>query len=248
MTNLQTLAFYATPEHDCSYLEGRKATTMFVDPKAEVSTELYTELSRFGFRRSGNHYYRPHCTDCHACVPIRIPVDQFKPSRSQKRVIAQNRGTFAQSLKADFHEDHYLIYEKYIIERHKDGDMYPPGREQYRSFLVDGHHSTRFIEFSIDNRPIGIAVIDELLDGLSAIYTFFDPDYERLSLGTYAVLWQIEEAKKRGLPFIYLGYFIRQCQKMNYKTKFRPFQARIDERWLSESQLQDLASQIQSNS
>lgn len=245
MTNLQTLAFFATPEHACSYLPNQKATTMFVDPKAIIGTDLYTELSRFGFRRSGSHYYRPHCTNCNACIPIRVPTKEFKPSRSQKRIIRLNNDTVAQVMNPDFHEDHYLLYEKYISRRHADGDMYPPSRDQYRSFIVDGHSSSQFVEFSIGSRVLGLAVIDRLVDGLSAIYTFFDPEYERLSLGTYAVLWQIEESRNRNLPYLYLGYFIRQCKKMNYKTAFKPYEARINETWLSESQLEIIADQQQ---
>lgn len=241
MSNLQTLAFYATPEHDCSYLQGQKAITMFVDPKANVDVELYTELSRFGFRRSGNHYYRPHCNACQACIPIRLPVADFTASRSQKRVMRLNRELKAQVMAPDFHEDHYLIYEKYINQRHADGDMYPPGREQYRSFLIDGHASTEFVEFSLNEKVLGLAVIDCLNDGLSAIYTFFDPEFDKLSLGTYAIIWQIQEAQRRQLPYVYLGYFIKKCTKMNYKTAFKPFEARINERWLSNSQLQHIA-------
>jgi len=247
MTNLQTLAFYATPEHTCSYLPEQKAITMFVDPKVNVGTELYTELSRFGFRRSGTHYYRPHCNHCKACIPLRVLTNKFKPSRSQKRIIKLNQNTVAQVMTPNFHEDHYLMYEKYITQRHADGDMYPPSREQYRSFLVDGHSSTQFVEFSSGSQVLGIAVIDNLVDGLSAIYTFFDPEYDHLSLGTYAVLWQIEESRKQGFPYLYLGYFIRQCKKMNYKTAFKPYEARINEYWLSEAKLEQIVAQQSSS-
>lgn len=241
MTNLQTLAFFATPEHDCSYLPNRKATTMFLDPKANVSLELYNELSQLGFRRSGSHYYRPHCDQCKACIPIRVPVSEFKPSRSQKRILNKNIDLAYQILPPDFHEDHYLLYEKYINLRHSDGDMYPPSREQYRSFLVNGHSSTEFVEFSHNQQLVGIAVIDRLIDGLSAIYTFFDPDFESISPGTFAVLWQIQEAQRSGLPFVYLGYYIRQCQKMTYKTSFKPFHARVNDIWLSEDEMKRIA-------
>ena len=247
MTNLQTLAFYATPEHTCSYLPEQKAITMFVDPKVNVGTELYTELSRFGFRRSGTHYYRPHCNHCKACIPLRVLTNEFKPSRSQKRIIKLNQNTVAQVMTPNFHEDHYLMYEKYITQRHADGDMYPPSREQYRSFLVDGHSSTQFVEFSSGSQVLGIAVIDNLVDGLSAIYTFFDPEYDHLSLGTYAVLWQIDESRKQGFPYLYLGYFIRQCKKMNYKTAFKPYEARINEYWLSEAKLEQIVAQQSSS-
>lgn len=243
MSQLQQLAFYATPEHDCSYLEDHQATTIFLDPKAKVNQVLYTELSRLGFRRSGNHYYRPHCDDCQACIPIRVISEAFKPSRSQKRLIRKNSDLEVRNMKADFHEDHYRIYERYISERHCDGDMYPPSREQFRSFLIEGRSCTRFIEFSLQQKVLGIAVVDELIDGLSAIYTFFDPDFAERSLGSYAVLWQIQEAQARQLPYVYLGYYIRQCQKMNYKTNFHPFEARIADHWLTEAQMQAIANE-----
>jgi arginine-tRNA-protein transferase len=240
MSNLQTLVFYATPEHDCSYLADKQATTVFVDPKAKVDLDIYTQLSNLGFRRSGNHYYRPHCKACNACIPIRIPVTTFRPSRSQKRILKLNKNVEVRLMSADFHEDHYLIYEKYIHIRHADGDMFPPSREQYRSFLIEGPSITRFAEFSLNGQVIGVAVVDILIDGYSAIYTFFDPDYAHLSLGTYAILWQIQAAKEKTLPFLYLGYFIKACTKMSYKTAFKPFEAHIENTWLSEEAMQKL--------
>jgi len=240
MTDLLTLDFYATPEHDCSYLPEQKATTLFADPNVIMTTALYSELSQLGFRRSGNQYYRPHCASCQACTPIRVPVADFRPSRSQKRVLRKNQHLQCQIIPADFHEDHYLLYEKYIIDRHSDGDMYPPSREQYRSFLVDGHQCTQFIELSEDGHLCGVAVCDQLEDGLSAIYTFFDPELTALSLGTFAVLWQIQEAQRRNQTYLYLGFYINNCRKMSYKNQYKPFEARINNHWLSEVQLQSL--------
>lgn len=247
MTNLQTLVFYATPEHDCSYLEGQKATTMFADPKAKITLSIYSQLSALGFRRSGNHYYRPHCTHCSACIPVRVPIESFKPSRSQKRILAKNKHVSFQIMTPDFHEDHYLLYEKYIQTRHADGDMFPPSREQYRSFLIESHSSTRFVEFTMNEQLYAVAVMDELEDGLSAIYTFFNPEMSQYSPGTYAILWQIEEAKRRNVPYLYLGYFIKQCRKMAYKTDYQPFQARINDSWLSQNELEQIAKQYQKN-
>jgi leucyl-tRNA---protein transferase len=243
MSNLQTLVFYATPEHDCSYLDGELATTMFVDPKAEITLPIYNQLSNLGFRRSGTHYYRPHCGTCKACTPIRVIASQFKPSRSQKRLLKNNKGIEWQYQTPDFHEDQYLLYEKYINARHADGDMFPPSREQYRSFLVEGHSSTRFVEFSRQGQILAIAVVDQLPDGLSAIYTFFDPEYEHMSLGKYIVLWQIQEAQRLKLPFVYLGYFIANCQKMSYKTDFKPFEAFIEDRWLDQQSMLEIVNQ-----
>jgi len=237
MTKLLKLNFYATPEHDCSYLPGQKSTTLFADPEIKMDTGLYSQLSELGFRRSGQHYYRPHCELCQACTPIRIPAVNFKASRSQKRILKKNILIKSQVLPADFHEDHYLLYEKYILHRHADGDMYPPSREQYRSFLVQGHTSTQFVEFTINQKLVCVAVMDHLNDGLSAIYTFFDPEFPELSLGTYSILWQIHETQRRHLNYLYLGYFVKACQKMSYKNKFHPFEARISDQWLTEKQL-----------
>lgn len=244
MTDLEQLIFFTTPEHQCSYLPEKLSTTLFVDPKAVIDTEQYTSLSSLGFRRSGKHFYRPYCDNCQACTPIRVYAQAFTPSKSQRRILRKNRTLKTQILSADFHEDHYLLYEKYLHSRHADGDMYPPSRAQYRSFLVDGHSSTQFVEFSLEGHLCAVAVCDKLKDGLSAIYTFFDPDYASLSLGSFAILWQIEEAKRKNLPYLYLGYFIKNCRKMAYKNQYSPFEARINNQWLSEHQLEILAKQL----
>jgi|TARA_R110002049_G_scaffold15383_6_gene62983 arginine-tRNA-protein transferase len=247
MTDLEQLLFFTTPEQKCGYLPDQLSTTLFVDPKAIISKEHYSSLSDLGFRRSGKHFYRPYCENCHACTPIRVNAHLFTPTKSQKRILKKNSEIKIQILSADFHEDHYLLYEKYMHSRHTDGDMYPPSRSQYRSFLVDGHSCTQFIEFSLDGHLCAIAVCDQLDDGLSAIYTFFDPDYSSLSLGKHAILWQIEEAKKRNLKYLYLGYFIKNCRKMAYKNQYSPFEARINNQWFTENQLEDLAKEASKN-
>lgn len=245
MTDLEHLLFFTTPEQSCGYLSDQKSTSLFVDPKAIINTDNYTILSDLGFRRSGKHFYRPYCENCQACTPIRVEALNFQPTKSQKRILKKNQLLKTQVLPADFHEDHYLLYEKYLNSRHSDGDMYPPSRSQYRSFLVDGHTSTQFIEFSMNEQLCAVAVCDKLNDGLSAIYTFFDPDFSSMSLGKYAILWQIKEAKKKGLKYLYLGYFIKNCRKMSYKNQYSPFEARINDQWFSESQLNELAEQLQ---
>ena len=231
MSSLQTLIFYATPEHDCSYLEGQQATTMFVDPKANIDKGLYSKLSVLGFRRSGNHYYRPHCNDCTACIPVRVPINNFVPSRSQKRNIKKNLGLETSITPPEFYQKHYELYEKYIIARHADGDMYPPSEEQYRSFLVESNPNTFFVEFKYKGELIGVSVVDELTDGLSSVYTYFDPAVSDRSLGVYSVLWQIEECKRRSQDYLYLGYWIKNCRKMEYKTLYRPVEFLINNKW-----------------
>lgn len=231
MSNLRTLVFFATPAHDCSYLPDRQATTMFVDPRAKVDKRLYSQLTALGFRRSGSHYYRPHCEDCNACVPVRLRVGDFSPDRSQRRVLKRNTDLTCIMVRASFSERYYELYARYIEERHADGDMYPPSREQFTSFLVEGATDSWFIEILDGDKLIGLAAADQLDEGLSAIYTVFDPAYEHRSLGTFAVLWQIEEACRRELPYLYLGYWIAECRKMNYKTRFRPIEALRDGHW-----------------
>ncbi|HET8850400.1 MAG: arginyltransferase [Marinobacter sp. 34-60-7] len=231
MSNLRTLVFFATPPHDCSYLPDRDATTMFVDPRAQVDKKLYSQLTALGFRRSGSHYYRPHCEHCQACIPVRLNVDRFSPDRSQRRVLRRNEDLTCRWVRSVFSERYYQLYARYIEERHRDGDMYPPSREQFMSFLVEGATDSWFLEITLEGELVGLAAVDMLDDGLSAIYTVFAPELEHRSLGTFAVLWQIEEAKRRELPHLYLGYWIQECRKMNYKTRFKPIEALRDGHW-----------------
>lgn len=240
MSSSHKLALYATPEHPCSYLPDQQAISLFIDPDAQIPLHTYSQLSELGFRRSGHHYYRPHCRLCSACIPVRVAVADFEPNRTQKRIWQKGSAITAAIQSPDFHEDQYLLYEKYISQRHANGDMYPPSREQYRSFLIQGVSTTRFVELSIGENLLAIAVTDELEDGLSAIYTFYDPEQAEFSPGTYAILWQIEEARRRNLKYLYLGYFIRDCRKMRYKTQFQPYEARINERWMSQQEMRQI--------
>ncbi len=204
---------------------------MFVDPRATVDKKLYSQLTALGFRRSGSHYYRPHCEHCSACIPVRLNVNHFRPDRGQRRVVRQNEDLTFNLVRAELTEAYYELYARYIEQRHHDGDMYPPSREQFSSFLVEGATESYFLEMRKNKTLIGLAVIDALDDGLSAIYTVFDPDEEHRSLGTMAVLWQIDEARRCQLPYLYLGYWIRECRKMSYKTRFRPIEALLNGHW-----------------
>ncbi len=233
MSNMRTLVFYATPEHPCSYLNDRLATTMFVDPKTDVDQSLYTRLSQLGFRRSGHHYYKPRCNGCNACIPVRIPVDKFEPSRSQYRTWKKNQDLQVTRCEPRFRQDHFALYQRYINERHHDGDMFPPTLDQYESFLLESRRETQFVEFRHQSRLLAIAVTDTTQDGLSSIYTFFDPSETRRALGVFGILWQIEEARNRQLPYLYLGYWIRNCNKMSYKTNYRPIEVLVRDNWVS---------------
>lgn len=230
-SSLRDLKVYTTYPHSCSYLQDREATTLFVDPRTSVDSNLYSQLSVLGFRRSGGHLYRPHCNGCNACVPARIPVQKFVPSRSQKRAWKRNHDLQITPVDSIQGDDYYQLYERYIELRHEDGDMYPPNREQYESFLSDEWGVTRFYRMELDSQLVGMAVVDCLNDGLSAIYTYFDPDLEARSLGTFAILWQVKLAQEMGLEYLYLGYWIRNCGKMAYKINYRPLELYVNGRW-----------------
>jgi len=232
VTDLHQLQFYATPEHPCSYLPGQQAKTLFVDPKAEVDQEDYSLLSDLGFRRSGPHLYRPHCSHCKACVSARVRVARFRSSKNQRRVSSRNRDIRIEIKKPYKDIEIYNLYERYINARHADGDMYPASTEQFESFLVNSDQETQFMEFRVQQRLIAVAVIDQLQLGISAIYTFYDPEESGRSLGTFAILSQIELARRAQLPYLYLGYWIRNCRKMSYKIQFQPVELLIDNYWI----------------
>lgn len=232
MTQDSRINLFRTRPHDCSYLPQKQATTLFVDPDAPVDQALYSELSRRGFRRSGPHLYRPFCENCEQCIPARVKTDAFKPNRSQRRCIKTNADLTVSVVNTIASDEHYRLYEQYIILRHQDGDMFPPCRQQYDEFLSAQWQLTRFLEFRDGQTLKAVAVIDQLDDGLSAIYTFFDADDSKRSLGRYAILWQIEHARQQGLPYVYLGYWIQSCQKMRYKTEYQPCELLIRNHWL----------------
>ena len=232
MTDLAHMKFYATQPHPCSYLPEEQAVTLFLDPQQPIQPDTYSQLSELGFRRSGEHLYRPHCAQCRACVPARIPAADFVPNKQQLRIHKRNRDLQVTTRRPVMNEEIYQLYSRYIIARHSDGDMFPPSREQFQSFLVSEDAFCEFNEFRLDGRLLAVAVTDRLNNGLSAVYTFFDPDESRRSLGRYAILWQIEQARRSGLPAVYLGYWIRNCRKMNYKTEYRPLEMLINQRWI----------------
>lgn len=231
-SSLRDLKVYTTYPHRCSYLEQEEATTLFIDPRQPVDQTLYSNLSLLGFRRSGNHIYRPHCNHCNACIPARVPVEEFRASRSQRRCLKRNSDLTIEALDSISDDESYALYARYIDARHADGDMYPPDRDQYESFLNNPWGCTRYFALrDASGATIGIAVVDEMLDGLSAIYTFYDPEEESRSLGRFAILWQIERCREKGLPYVYLGYWIRECRKMAYKADYQPLEIMVNNQW-----------------
>jgi arginyl-tRNA--protein-N-Asp/Glu arginylyltransferase len=231
-SSLRDLKVYTTYPHSCSYLEDQEATTLFVDPRTTVDSTLYSKLSVLGFRRSGSHIYRPHCGHCNACIPARVPVARYQANRSQRRALKLNQDLTIEPVADISGDDYYELYRRYIEARHPDGDMYPPAREQYESFLSDEWGVTEFHRMQLNGETVAVAVVDRLEDGLSAIYTFYEPVHERRSLGTFAIVWQLQQARLQELEYLYLGYWIKECQKMAYKIQFRPLELYINGRWV----------------
>lgn len=231
MTTIQKLCFFATPPHDCNYLPGQEATTLFADPRFPKSTRLYTALSDCGFRRSGEHLYIPHCDGCSSCIPVRIPVQEFTPDRNQRRNLRRNNDLEVTALPPKFRTEHFRLYEHYLSHRHPGGGMENPTPENYMEFLTASWADTIFYEMRRGGDLLGVAVADRMDDALSAVYTFFEPAASRRSPGRFAILYMIEAARREGMDWLYLGYWIKRCRKMNYKDEYRPLEYFQDNRW-----------------
>ncbi len=229
VTQLPT--FYISTPHACSYFSDREASTVFVDPQNPADSVTYNYLIRAGFRRSGDLVYRPQCYDCNDCVSVRLPVDSFRPRRNQKRIAAKNSDLDVRIFPGEFHNEHFDLYKKYQEGRHPESSMNDDNPEHYDEFLFYDSIETELVEFRLEGQLLCVAVIDIVADGLSAVYTFYDPDHAKRGLGVNAILWQVEEARRRGKDFVYLGYWISGNDKMQYKTDYSPIEGFIDKKW-----------------
>lgn len=230
-------ALYISQTHECSYLPEREARSLFLDPNTQVTPEIYQQLIDRGFRRSGCYLYQPACPACASCISLRIPVERFKSSRSQRRNWRQNVDRYRVTcLSPRYDESHFDLYRQYLLRRHPDGAMTCTSPGQYIQFLTSDWAETEFIEFRRDDRLAAVAVSDLLPNGLSSIYTFFDPELSGDGLGVFALLWQIEHARQLGKQWVYPGFWIEACAKMSYKIRFRPYEAWNGQTWIVHDQ------------
>lgn len=226
-----TIKLFRTGDHDCSYLPDRQSRTLFLDPELEYDVHMYEELTQSGFRRSGKHLYRPDCGSCQKCISARIPIGTFNWKRRFRRILKRSEHLRLQIEPSMYREEDYRLFERYIEHRHEDGDMYPASQSSYADFLATSAPYALHLRYFDGDELVALAVTDQLKSGLSAIYTFFDPERSGDSLGVFSVLRQIQLCQEHKLPYLYLGYWVPGCQKMEYKTDYQPIELLIDGRW-----------------
>ena len=237
--SLQKLQFYVTTPYSCGYLPKKLAQSLIASPQNLVNAQVYSGLIQQGFRRSGKFAYRPHCEQCTACIPVRLILRDFVPTRSQKRAFKQHQDLNASLHPIEFNEAHFALYQAYQKQRHSDsldklGDVESEA-DQYRQFLCQSNVNSVMIEFKNAQGELKIvSVVDIVSDGVSAVYTFYDATDTKASYGTFSIVWLTEWTKNLNLPFLYLGYWIQDSQKMAYKANFQPQEKLVDGEWVSE--------------
>ena len=232
------LRLFRTVDHECGYFDDRLSQDLVIDPNDPALAERFEHALGWGFRRSGNIVYRPDCATCQLCRPVRIPVDTFKPNRAQRRCLQRNANIDIRVCPAERTDEQFSLYRKYLASRHVDGGMDRHNETDFDQFLISDWTDTKFLEMRDNGKLIGVAVTDRVPDALSAVYTFFDPEYSKNSPGTFGILKQIELARDEGRPYLYLGYWIANHPKMDYKKNFTNVETLHGRHWVPLSDTQ----------
>ena len=226
--------FYSTREAPCPYISDKLERKVFteLDSDEREPVQIHEALTAAGFRRSHGIAYKPICKNCSACIPVRVRVAEFTPTRSMRRVLLANQHLVADEKPAYASSDQYEIFAKYVSSRHAESGMADMNFADYTAMVEESPIETSIVEYR-DNSGVlvGAALIDHLKDGLSMVYSFFDPACTRQSLGTFMILWHITTAVERGLDYVYLGYWIQNSRKMGYKVRFQPIEGLITNQW-----------------
>ena len=241
--------FHVTMAQPCPYLPGKLERKLFTHLTPDKPTAFIDKLLRNGFRRSQNVAYLPYCTDCQACVSVRIPVDTFAPGKSFRRIFKRNSDLVAKRVERSATVEQFELFDLYVNTRHGDGGMADMSRFDFSMMIEESEADTFLTEYRLrtpvgeanngeqgdgpakQNPLVAVALCDRLSDGVSMVYSFFDPQYTSSSLGTYMILEHIDFARRQGLPFLYLGYWIDGCRKMSYKARFTPQQHLTPDGW-----------------
>jgi leucyl-tRNA---protein transferase len=232
----ETVRLFQTLPHPCGYFAERTAQNLVIDPAAPHLPRMYAHALTRGYRRAGGHVYHPQCPQCRACVPARIPVENFELDRSQRRCWKRNADLTRTVTPARYSHEYFSLYRRYLDARHSGGGMDNPDPQDFTRFLYTGWSPTWFVELRREDELFAVAVTDITPNGLSAVYTFYDPDQVDRGLGTYAILSQIDLARERKLQHLYLGYWIAGHAKMDYKSRFRPLELLTSEGWKTAQQ------------
>jgi arginine-tRNA-protein transferase len=228
----RVLTFYRSGPMPCPYLPGRIEQQLFTELSGNGVQEVFEQLSLGGFRRSHHIAYRPACRGCSACVPVRIDVNGFVLTKAWQRVARANADLAVESTGKRITDEQFLLFQRYVRSRHGDGDMARMTRRDYATMVVSSPVQTELVEFrDRDGTLMAGCLMDWLADGLSAVYSFYEPDAPKRSLGTQVVLWMVAEARRLGLPYVYLGFWIEDSPKMAYKGRFRPLEAFSADGW-----------------
>lgn len=224
--------FYLTMPSPCPYLEGRLEQRVVAEMRERGDSHMFDQLSEAGFRRSQRWLYRPACPTCSACVSVRVPVAQFTWTRSWRKTWNRNSDLKVDILPPHFEAEHYELFHRYVNGRHGDGGMANMTEQDYREMVESSPANSAVVTFrDTDGKLIAVCLTDRMRHGMSGVYKFFDPLQERRSLGTFTILWHIQECANIGLTYFYLGYWIEQSRKMAYKVRFRPIEMLTAEGW-----------------